>query len=138
MRLNALRKKMGMLEVGAASDGSTLYLAESDEDTSGFYPVGSDAYGNTLYSENPGAQVSSGLSDQIANIASSLTAIYQAKTLTDINAQRMRSGQPPLNQSQTASLSPNVNVGLNASTQNMILIGVVALAIVWFMKNDKN
>lgn len=137
MRLNALRKKMGMLEVGTATNGSSLYLAEADEDTSGFYPVGADAMGNTLYSDNPAAQVSSDLSSQIANIASGIAAIYQAKTLTDINATRLKSGQSPLNASQSASLSPRVNVGLSASTQNMLIIGAVAFALLWIIKNDK-
>lgn len=74
--------------------------------------------------------------DSLARLLPILATTYQQKQLLEVQMQRARQGQPPLDVSMYA---PSVRVGLSEDTKNMLLIGgaVVAAIVVAMMLNKR-
>lgn len=124
MRLR--RRGMGLITVGSDASGNSFYIAEQGEDTSDLYPVSQDSFGNAIYSDSPSAVPTSGMDSTLQNLLSTATAVYQQKSIMDINAERLRQGLPALTTSQTRALNPSVNLGLTGPTQQMLLYAGLA------------
>jgi hypothetical protein len=95
-----------------------------------------DEYDYSFYSD-PGAPVQPAIAapeSQWSTWLTSAVKIYTEydlqKEVLDINLQRAQQGLPPLDLSRYGA---GVNVGLSASTQNMILIAVAVLAGAMFL-----
>jgi hypothetical protein len=74
--------------------------------------------------------------DSLARLLPTLAATYQQKQLLDVQVQRARAGQPPLNVSNYA---PGINVGVNQDTQKLLVYAALGLGALFvfstFMKN---
>jgi hypothetical protein len=65
-----------------------------------------------------------------------LLSLKQQSDLNELNLERARRGQPPLNVSQYAAQSaPQVRAGLTPDTQSLLIYGGAALAGVWLLSS---
>lgn len=72
--------------------------------------------------------------ESLARLLPTLAATYQQKQLLQIQVDRARQGLPPLNASQYGA---GFNIGLSQDTQNMILIGGLALLGVFLLTRKR-
>lgn len=115
------RRGLGLVEL-ATQGGATFYIAEEDDDTSGLFEVGSDSYGNAIYSNTPGATPSPDVVNSIGDVLGSIASIYHQYTTSDIKAQQVKATVLP----KTSTLT----------TQQMLLYGAIA-AVVFMMLNKR-
>jgi hypothetical protein len=81
------------------------------------------------------------LANSAGSIVSSVEAAQTAKQVSDINAQRLAAGQPPLTQAEIQSLTTTagVSVGLSPDTQNLLIwgaLGIGALFMIWILTKN--
>lgn len=69
--------------------------------------------------------------DTLARILPAILATVQQKQLLDVQIQRARLGQPPLDVSQYTS---GVSVGLSQDTKQLLMYGGAALLVVYLLK----
>lgn len=75
--------------------------------------------------------------DAIKSLAPSLAAAQQAKTCISINADRARSGLPPID-CASSGLAPQVSVGISPDVK-MIAYAALGLLAIWLLgKNRRN
>ena len=70
----------------------------------------------------PTTTMSAQISSLLTNLGSAFLPLYQQKKMLDIQVERARNGLPPLDTSAYDSASGGVNVGVNRSTQNTLLM----------------
>ena len=70
----------------------------------------------------PTSTLSSSIADTLKNLAAGFLPLYQQKKLLDIQLERAKNGLPPLDTSAYESGSGGVQVGVNRSTQNTLLM----------------
>jgi hypothetical protein len=138
---------LGMIPVGNSADGlASFYTASAGEDTSGFYIAGTDANGNTVYTDvagyTYGASAGRAPSPTAApSWSTALTAIGSAAPgiITAINQQNLmsanidlaRRGLPPIN---PASIAPQVNFGLTSQTGGLVMMLAIGLLALFALK----
>ena len=69
--------------------------------------------------------------DSAAQYGAQYLVLKQQKDIMDIQTQRLAQGLPPLDVSQYA---PGVQVGVDSSTKNMLLIGGIVFAAVLLLR----
>jgi len=119
-----------MLQFSTDAAGNALYYADADEDTSGFYQVGSDAAGNAIYSDVPNAAPNSTIPQAgsvFDSILNTFGNVYATKSLIDLNAQRQQQGLPPVTNIRQAATKP-------FGIPQLIIIGAVVGMVIYISK----
>lgn len=140
IQYNELDDGDGFYIFGNADASEYEYITIPDEWLQPEYvPVAQAAAGEPVVKPRGGGPIVKGEAvgdwfDKLVNAAPKLLATYNAQQIASVNADRARRNLPPIN----ASLyGPQVGVGMDPSTQQMVLFGALGVAAVMLITKKK-